>query len=345
MISGDVIHIPNGSFRIEEGCSGLHFMIVGLAVAALHGELRRDSWKTRLMELGLMAALALLANWVRVYTIIEAGYLSNMRNYLVSVSHYWFGWGVFAVALIGFFWLTTWLTPATGPAAPPEAAITPPPAADDRAELRGAGLAIVLLAILPALSLMARSAHPPAPLSSVPFVVLPPPWSASPPAFDSAWWPDFAGADDTEYLQVQKNEGPPIEVFRVRYRVQHQGAELVGDTSSLLGAKLRWRGEQRRTSAGGVFEETEVAETGDVRSLIWWRYNIDGRAFVQPLASSALVWAQRDVLESPGFACRAARALPGGLRPGPRVAERIDLDQRAALMGTLQPKVAAQTVT
>ena len=117
VISGDVIHIPNGSFRIEEGCSGLHFMIVGLAVAALHGELRRDSWKTRLMELGLMAALALLANWVRVYTIIEAGYLSNMRNYLVSVSHYWFGWGVFAVALIGFFWLTTWLTPATGPAA------------------------------------------------------------------------------------------------------------------------------------------------------------------------------------------------------------------------------------
>ena len=113
VISGDVIHIPNGSFRIEEGCSGLHFMIVGLAVAALHGELRRDPWKTRLAELALMAALALLTNWVRVYTIIEAGYLSNMRNYLVSVSHYWFGWGVFAVALVAFFWLTTWLTTAT----------------------------------------------------------------------------------------------------------------------------------------------------------------------------------------------------------------------------------------
>jgi exosortase len=320
VINGDVIHIPNGSFRIEEGCSGLHFMIVGLAVAALHGELRRDSWKTRLMELGLMAALALLANWVRVYTIIEAGYLSNMRNYLVSVSHYWFGWGVFAVALIGFFWLTTWLAPATGPAPPPkEAAVTPPPAADDRAELRGAALAIVLLAILPALSLMARSAQPPAPLSSVPFVVLPPPWSASPPAFDSAWWPDFAGADDTEYLQVQKNQGPPIEVFRVRYRVQHQGAELVGDASSLLGAKLRWRGEQRRPSTAGVFEETEVAETGDVRSLIWWRYNIAGRAFVQPLASqlwyglNATFWSPPASLVALRAPCRGdcgqARAL------------------------------------
>ena len=157
VISGDVIHIPNGSFRIEEGCSGLHFMIVGLAVAALHGELRRDPWRTRLMELGLMAVLALLANWVRVYTVIEAGYLSNMRNYLVSVSHYWFGWGVFAVALIAFFWLTTWLTPTTGAVAPAdEAAVTPTAAADARAELKGLGLAIVLLAILPAASFLAR---------------------------------------------------------------------------------------------------------------------------------------------------------------------------------------------
>ena len=56
-----------------------------------------------------MAALALLANWLRVYTVIEAGYLTDMHHYLVSVSHYWFGWGVFALALVAFFWLSTWL--------------------------------------------------------------------------------------------------------------------------------------------------------------------------------------------------------------------------------------------
>ena len=44
---GDVIHIPNGTFRIEEGCSGAHFMIVGLAVAALYGEQQRDPWRIR----------------------------------------------------------------------------------------------------------------------------------------------------------------------------------------------------------------------------------------------------------------------------------------------------------
>ena len=66
---------------------------------------------TRLAQLVVMAVLALLANWVRVYTVIERGYQTDMQTYLVSVSHYWFGWGVFAVALACFFWLTTWFSP------------------------------------------------------------------------------------------------------------------------------------------------------------------------------------------------------------------------------------------
>ncbi len=93
LIDGDLVRIPNGTFVVEEGCSGLHFMIVGLAVAALHGHLQRSPWRTRVAQLGLMAVLALLANWLRVYTVIEAGYLTDMHHYLVSVSHYWFGWG------------------------------------------------------------------------------------------------------------------------------------------------------------------------------------------------------------------------------------------------------------
>ena len=114
LIDGPVVRIPNGAFVVEEGCSGLHFMIVGLAVAALHGYLQKDPWRTRVAQLALMAGLALLANWLRVYTVIEAGYLTDMHHYLVSVSHYWFGWGVFALALVAFFWLSTWL-PAAAP--------------------------------------------------------------------------------------------------------------------------------------------------------------------------------------------------------------------------------------
>jgi len=294
VISGDVIHIPNGSFVIEEGCSGLHFMIVGLAVAALHGELRGDGWRTRLAQLTLMGALALLANWVRVYVVIEAGYLTDMHHYLVRVSHYWFGWGVFALALVAFFWLSTWL-----PTAPPAAEREPRwPRQDADARTRRAGFAAValLLALPPGLSALARRAHPPAPLDATPVASAQPPWRFVPPDPVSLWMPAYAGADQTTGVAATNDAGGTIELFRARYREQHQGAELVGESSSLLGSHLRYRGEQLIASPRGSFRETEAGDPTDARSLIWWRYEIAGRVFVVPLAAqlwyglNATVW-------------------------------------------------------
>jgi exosortase len=303
-IRGDLIHIPNGSFRIEEGCSGLHFMIVGLAVAALHGQLRHDPPRARIAGLGLMAALALLANWVRVYTIIEAGYLTDMRSYLVSVSHYWFGWGVFAIALAGFFWLVNrWLPAPTAVRSAGEGANAVALGADTK----GFILAAALLVVLPLASLLVRAARPALPLSDAPFVVLAAPWFAAPPGSDSSWWPEFAGADDTEYLQVQKPGDAAIEVFRARYREQTQGAELVGSSSSLLGPQLRWRGEQRRVTPAGIFAETEAADAQQGRSLIWWRYQIGERTFIRGLPCQ-LWYGLSAILSKPPSALIALRA-------------------------------------
>jgi exosortase len=296
VISGDTIHIPNGSFVIEEGCSGLHFMIVGLAVAALHGELRRDPWRTRLAQLALMAALALLANWVRVYTVIEAGYLSEMRNYLVSVSHYWFGWGVFGVALVAFFWLSTWLTAAEKTDTARSSPLPPLATARVATPTRGFVIAVLVLLVLPGASVLARHAHPPAALSAAPFLTLKAPWSALIPVGGSFWLPEFEGADDNEYLTAVSPAGATIEVFRTRFISQRQGAELVGESSSLLGRHLRDRGERLVDSALGRFRETEAADPADARSLIWSRYEIAGRPLVRPLAEqlwyglNALVW-------------------------------------------------------
>lgn len=302
VIDGAVIHIPNGSFVIEEGCSGLHFMIVGLAVAALHGELRRDPVRTRLEELALMAGLALVANWVRVYIVIEAGYLTDMRHYLVSVSHYWFGWGVFAVALVAFFWLCTWFTAA----APAHAAV---PAEDSVPDTPVAGfaLAVMLLVLLPGLSFLMRRSHPPPALSDAPLVITRAPWVALPPDKDSFWRPEFAGADRDERVSVSNAGAGPVEVFRVSYQEQQQGAELVGDSSSLLGQHLRFRGEQLTDSPAGVFRETEAADPTDTRSLIWSRYRIGGRTFVWPLASQ-LWYGVNAILGAPLSTLTALRA-------------------------------------
>jgi exosortase len=100
---GNLVQVPAGVFEIAGGCSGLHFMVVALALAALMGELRNDNLRGRLALLAIAGALALVTNWVRVFTVILAGHYSDMQHYLVKVSHYGYGWCLFALAMLVFF--------------------------------------------------------------------------------------------------------------------------------------------------------------------------------------------------------------------------------------------------
>jgi exosortase len=295
VIEGDVIHLSNGTFLIEEGCSGLHFMIVGLAVAALYGEQRRDVWRVRVRQVALMAGLALLANWVRVYTVIEAGYLTNMQSYLVRVSHYGFGWGVFAVTLLVFFWLAPYLGPE--PALPPAAAAPPAANGVGRAEFGGFMTALAILLALPLLNVALRISRPAPPLAHPTASLNPqPPWGAVPVDIRSPWLPVFPRADELQRRAFGRSADDAVEVLGVAYRIQRQGAELVGETSSLTGEGLQARAERVVGSAAGPFGEVEVTDRVGEHSLIWVRYQVSGRNLVGPIAQqvwygiNALVW-------------------------------------------------------
>ncbi len=119
-IEGNYVHIPSGTFEIAGGCSGVHFFIVALAIAALLGELDRDRLRTRALLVAIAAVMAIVMNWIRVYTIIVNGHLTDMQGFLVRVDHYYFGWALFGVMLIGFFWIARRIepAPAAGAAAP-----------------------------------------------------------------------------------------------------------------------------------------------------------------------------------------------------------------------------------
>jgi exosortase len=304
VIEGAVVRIPNGSFVVEEGCSGLHFMIVGLAVAALHGQLRHDPWRTRVAQLALMAALALLANWVRVYTVIEAGYLTDMHHYLVSVSHYWFGWGVFALALFAFFWLSTWFPH-------PELLHTSdelpaPVAPGSRSEILGVAVAALLLVVLPGLSGALRRSQP-LPTIEVSTLIHPQsPWSYALGSYDSFWMPVFRGSDQSMHTVLESRSGTKVEVFAVGYREQRQGAELVGSSSTLFGPHLKAGARQPVDSGSGRFMESEVRDPLGTRSLIWSRYEIERHPFLTGLPSQ-LWYGTRATTGHPSAALVAAR--------------------------------------
>jgi exosortase len=282
LFAGDLIYIPNGSFRIEEGCSGVHFMIVGLAVAALYGEQQRDPWRTRVRQLALMAGLALIANWVRVYTIIEAGYLSNMQSYLVRVSHYGFGWGVFAAALLVFFWLATRFGPyAAAQSISTDTALAPTRSL--RSELTGFASAAAILIALPLMSVGLRLTHPAPPgAGAAPVVNAQAPWRTTPLEPGSSWLPVFPGADEQRRYAFANPAGATVEILAVSYRSQRQDAQLAGESSSVIGDEQQIRAEQVVDVGPTAYREAEVTDHAQTRSLIWWRYEVAGRSLVDP---------------------------------------------------------------
>src|SRR5262245_12867701 len=66
LIEGTLVHIPEGSFEIGGGCSGLNYLIVGLAISALLGEVNRDRAPRRVLLIAIGGTLAILSNWLRV---------------------------------------------------------------------------------------------------------------------------------------------------------------------------------------------------------------------------------------------------------------------------------------
>jgi hypothetical protein len=104
----------------------------------------------------------------------------------------------------------------------------------------------------------------------------------------SAWLPIFAGADELQRLAFGNTADDTVEVLGVAYRIQRQGAELVGETSSLTGDRLQAIAEHVVGSAAGPFREAEVTDEAGARSLIWSRYQVDGHNLVGPFTQQ--VW-------------------------------------------------------
>ena len=108
-VEGVFVYFPGvGAFEIAHGCSGLRYLLVGLTLSTLYGELNYSRIRTRAALIVVGVFLALVANWIRVFVIIYIGYESNMTSSLIN-EHDFFGWWVFAGTLVPLFFFARWL--------------------------------------------------------------------------------------------------------------------------------------------------------------------------------------------------------------------------------------------
>lgn len=286
VIDGTLIHIPAGSFEIAGGCSGLNYLVVGLAIAALLGEINRDSWRRRAYLIALGGMLALISNWLRVFIIIYAGHLSDMTHYLVRVDHYKWGWVLFAFVLVFFFAYTRRLPPSQ------EAPVlaSSPARRPGSLQLAAAMAAVLALALGPLLTVLPGqlragrgSGSDATNLRGIGLNDIGS-WKAGAAVGD--WTPEYPGADAESLVEFLRGDDR-ITVYAAGYLTQSQGRELIGHDSRIQGravGRLARTGRQLAASSPPI-QMAEAEWRGDYggRALLWWTYQIDTQQFAAGL--------------------------------------------------------------
>ncbi|HEV2268367.1 MAG TPA: exosortase [Steroidobacteraceae bacterium] len=284
---GVMVHLPGGLIEIAQSCSGLHEFIVGLALAALYGKLSDEPWRHRLRWLALMGVLSLAVNWVRIFTVIVAAYESEMRSSLVR-QHYWLGWWLFAFVFAAFLWWTGRSAPAHRAASSAESSDT---FESPSAPSMGGMPVILTLAVLAAMPVLAYGTDWANTAASTAMAVqwpeAPAGWAGPSTADATEWRPRFVNSSVESLTRYTDSAGNTVEAFAVAYRVQTQRAKLLGYSNHLLGDPKRTRqlSVQLVDSPAGRWQEIVALDSNGSRALVWTRYRIGSRLFVQPRLS------------------------------------------------------------
>ena len=286
-MQGDFVQLPGGAIEIAASCSGLHAFIVGLALAALYGQVVGAPPRRRLAWLAVMGALALIINWLRIFIVIVAAYATDMHSSLVR-QHYWLGWWLFAFALALFLWWTgrkpAGRTDGRMPAEQPPALDSP----TTGSRFAHAALTLAVLAVLPLLTYGMDWADAGAKTSvDVEWPVTPSGWRLAGAASPGEWQPRFVHPSAEALRRYAAADAHTVEVFVVAYRVQTQGAKLLDYWNDLLAGPGRLRPEAERIvdAPAGRWREARVVDAAGTRSLVWSRYRIGDRHFVEPRRS------------------------------------------------------------
>jgi EpsI family protein len=255
----------------------------------------------------------LLANWLRAYSIVMIGHLSNNRL-MTNEDHIVFGWVLFGSIMLLMYWLgTRWredtdevllATPASKPAWPRVAVAT-----------AAVGVAIV------AWPAIAHVLMQPVGSSGPIDIVAPEPaggWVKEAGTF-SSWTPDLEGFSGRETFVYRKGT-QQVALFVASYRHQTQSAQ-VGSSANQLAKTTneKWKQTARGRAEPPVPGESGVASSvrmGELRGprssdrLLVWHWYWVGSA---PTASEAetkldLAWAR--LLRRPDTALWIAAYAP-----------------------------------
>ncbi|MDN3517208.1 EpsI family protein [Aquisalimonas lutea] len=225
-VDGAFIHLLDvGIFEVGDACSGLRYLVIALTLATLFSALNFTRVREWLILHATAIAMGLLVNWVRIFVIILVGYETEMQSGLVD-NHELFGWILFVVVLVPFFFIANRLmhrSPVQSPISDPTANARRSSNPLGRSAIVSALLVFVVAGPMTYLGVSAQPAsgdtriNPPESIGG---------WKLHDNVPRSAWRPQMHGADRT-VTATYTNDGNHLDLGIWYYATQTQGSELV----------------------------------------------------------------------------------------------------------------------
>lgn len=278
-VEGYFLHLPGGSFFVDDGCAGLRFLLVTLILSFMSIDLYALNRIQGAVLVGVSVSLALVANWIRVIVVVLVGDYTKMEHRLVN-DHNDLGWFVYAVVvLLPFFFLVGKLTTKavlqTAKNIQPERSV-----GDNKRSLLIYLLAIITLVSGPVLSAMVRFQDYPDRVVSLPQSSQE--WVTTSNR-DPDWRANYLGASRYLYNQFEGEAGL-VELHLFNYANQQEGVELINIENTLTDGAF-WRtvpGTENQISvesnAGEAidFLTAEIESASGQRKLLWYWFEVGG---------------------------------------------------------------------
>jgi len=230
---GNRITLPYGVIEIAGGCSGLRYFLVSLTLTLFYSQQRRNTLKTTTLFFAIAITFGLIANWVRVISLILIGYQSKMQSELMA-DHNEFGWIIYMLIAIPAVFMMNYIERHSEekPAVKSDTTYNFTPSTTILA------FCLLSLSVGPILLLLAEHQQ----------ITSPQPYLLNSEAPNSSWikqnnynknWtPDFQGAElvDTQSF-TQISDQQTVTVVGLFYSKEQQGQELANEENNLANPK------------------------------------------------------------------------------------------------------------
>jgi len=300
LVEGTYITLPSGTVHIAGGCSGLKYLLSAITLSLVSSALNRSKLSITILLILCAAALAILANWVRVISLVGIGYTEGVSHPLMA-DHDFFGWVIFGV-FIAIYFLIDQRVSVTNPINYPAGTTKQKKITSHEVVIFAAAMLLLSSPLMYSKSLKQQTGEQ----GTNTRLAINIPSSAQHKNFARTWYPDFPINEQAKHFSIIKNT-THYDVSVLRYF--NWGEKELAKTTNSVFPNDSWRIiRDEPWSLDSLRMRIAVAKNNQTYRVVFYWYDHEGTQLNGILQSK--IQLLRDSLRGTNFASLVAISHP-----------------------------------